>query len=92
MPGLSVVAAPERIVGFQHAKHLHPAHRDRGCYCGCAWSEGCEGTLRHDEDTPKLIELGMAIYDFPANEFHGERAVCYSLDEMAGNVLEGGGC
>lgn len=56
------MSAPPEIDGFRH-------HRedDRPCNCGCAQTEGRRGTLVQDSDTPKLIELGMAIYEFPAD-------------------------
>ncbi len=78
------IIAPEHVVGFRHERHVHAANRERGCHCGCSWVEGLDGALRHDSDTPKLIKLGMAIYDFPATEFHGPRSICYYLDELEG--------
>jgi hypothetical protein len=69
---------PKQIIGFQHDP---TANHGDGCRCGCHWAEGLTGTLREDSDTPKLIELGGAVYDFES-EYHRELSVYYRLEEL----------
>ena len=79
--------APSEIIGRRHDKP--EANQGQGCFCGCRSTEGRTGTLVEDSDTPKLIELGMAIYEFPADRHPTADfprlaiKVCYHLDDLA---------
>jgi hypothetical protein len=71
------VRAPKGIVGRKH-----PVRDGRVCNCGCGRTPGRYGTLVRNSDTPKLEDLGMAVYEFPPFGPMSRVTVCYRLAEL----------
>lgn len=71
------------MIGYRHTKGIDGRPE---CNCGCQHVVGLDGTIREDDDTPKLKELGYVYVDFQTP--YGEKTICYDYAPHAAHFNE----